>query len=554
VTTPPRKALTRIHLVGMAAAALAAVTISAAISVSALDSTSPNRARTVGPPADAAAAGAAVAARAPSTVDIPGDPGELVFSTFLGGREWDEATGVATDAAGNTYLTGFTLSANFPVAGAGRRQGSIVDAFVTKIAADRSRIIWSTQLGGLDMDSATAITLDRAGNVYVTGRTGSPNFPTVRALQGSLRGRACTGEPCHDAFVTKLSPAGRIIWSTYFGGSRNEEALGIAVGRDRSVYITGLTDSLDLPVANALQRRFGSLPCKGDLPCPYDAFVTKLSANGARIAYSTYLGGDDSDVARAIALDNAGSAYVTGSTNSANFPTARAFQNTLRGRACGPPPGEPCRQAFLTKLTPRGSTAAYSTYLGGREHDDGFGVAVDARGRAHVTGSTQSSDFPTRRPILRRLDNSACTSEQPEELCDDGFVTKFTRSGRALAYSTYLGGRAEDQGLSIALDPAGRALVGGRTDSTDFPTRNAAQPGFGGYIDGFATKFRRTGRLAWSSFLGGTDADRTTGITADRDGDAHIVGRTLSPDFPTVKPVQPKLKDDDYDAFASIIK
>jgi len=321
------------------------------------------------------------------------------------------------------------------------------------------------------------------------------------------------------------------------------------------VYVAGLTDSPDLPVRNAFQSRFQSLPCEGDVPCPYDAFVTKLAPGGDRIVYSTYLGGSDTDVARGIDVDNRGNAYVAGSTNSPDFPKVRAFQNTMRGEECGPPPGEPCRQAFLTKLNRTGSRAKYSTYLGGKEHDDAYGVAVDRRRRAHVTGSTQSPDFPTQNAVQPTLDNHACTSEQPHELCDDAFVTKFGASGQALRYSTYLGGRAEDQGLAIDVTRSGRALVSGRTDSTDFPTTaSAAQPSFGGYIDGFALTLQRGGTPVWSTFLGGTDADRATGIAADLDGAAHITGRTLSTDFPTRRPFQPTLKDQDYDAFVSIIK
>jgi hypothetical protein len=490
--------------------------------------------------------------------NLPGSPGDLDFSSFLGGQEWDEGTGVATDRDGNSIVTGFTLSQDFPVKGAnarGHASVAIPDAFVTKVDPDSGAIVWSTQLGGVDMDAATAVTVDKEGNVYVVGRTGSPNFPTVNAMQNRLAGHSCTGEPCHDAFITKLNKDGGIVWSTFFGGTRNEEALGVAVDEDANVYLTGVTDSKNLPVRNAFQPRFQSPPCHGDLPCPYDGFVTKLAASGQRMMYSTYLGGNDSDIARAIDVDEDGSAYVAGSTGSTDFPRVRAFESTMRGRHCGPPPGVPCRQAFLTKLNPDGKSVSYSTYLGGREHDDAFGVAVDEHGRAHVTGSTQSPDFPTRSAFRASLDNHACTSELPEELCDDGFVTKFDGSGQELVYSTYLPGRAEDQGLSIDVTRKGQALVGGRTDSSNFPvTTGAPQDKFGGYIDGFAMKLRPGGFPIWSSFLGGKDADRVTGISAARSGAAHLTGRTLSPDFPTVRPFQPNLKDEDYDAFLSVIK
>src|SRR3954454_20207750 len=527
---------------------VAAATIPAFLSISLL------RANSSVPPHDGVSATLPAAHLSGSA----GDRGDLVFSSYLGGREWDEGTGVSTDRDGNSIVTGFTLSEDFPVMGAnsrGHASVAIPDAFVTKVDPDSGRVVWSTQLGGVDMDAATAVSVDKKGNVYVVGRTGSPNFPTVNAMQKGLAGRACTGEPCHDAFVTKLDEDGRIVWSTYFGGTRNEEALGVAVDEDANVYLTGVTDSFDLPVKAAFQHRFQSPPCQGDLPCPYDAFVTKIAANGKSLVYSTYLGGNAADVARGIDVDKDGSAYVAGSTGSTDFPRESAFQNTMRGRHCGPPPGEPCRQAFLTKLDPDGETVSYSTYLGGKEHDDAYGVAVDEGGRAHVTGSTQSPDFPTRNAFQPRLDNHACTSEIPEELCDDGFVTKFDADGQELEYSTYLSGRAEDQGLVIDITEQGEALVGGRTDSTDFPvTAGAAQPKFGGYIDGFALKLRKGGTPRWSTFLGGKDADRATGISADRKGSAHISGRTLSPDFPTRRPFQPTLKDQDYDAFISLIK
>ena len=527
----------------MAAIGMAAATIPALIAVPLLRADSrvdsPDAAR----PAQAAA-------------QLRGPEGKLAFSSYLGGQEWDEATGVAADRDGNTIVAGFTLSEDFPVRGSGTRgHAAIVDAFVTKVNPKDSSIVWSTQLGGVDMDAATAVTVDRDGNVYVVGRTGSPDFPTAGGLRHGLNGVSCTGEPCHDAFVTKLSSSGRIVWSTYFGGTRNEEALGVAVGQDRSVYVTGVTDSFDLPVKSAFQSTFQSPPCKGDLPCPYDAFVTKITPGGDQVVYSTYLGGNAGDTARGIDVDRDGSAYVAGSTQSADFPTENPFQATMLGKRCGPPPGEPCRQAFLTKLSPSGSSAAYSTYLGGREHDDAYGVAVDSDRQAHVTGSTQSPDFPTQNAIQATIDNRACSTVQPKELCDDGFVTKFEANGQKLRYSTYLGGRAEDQGLNIDVSRKDEALVAGRTDSRNFlVTPGAAQPKFGGYIDGFATKLEANGKPVWSTFLGGKDADRATGISADRNGSAHIAGRTLSPDFPTERPFQAALRDTDYDAFVSVIK
>jgi hypothetical protein len=348
-----------------------------------------------------------------NVVEPAASRGELLFSSYLGGQEWDEATGAATDREGNSYVTGFTLPEDFPRVGAGTRgHDAIVDAFVTKVSAD-GRIVWSTQLGGVDMDMANAVTVDRDGNVYVVGRTGSPDFPTARGLQNRLRGRACTGEPCHDAFVVKLSRTGQIRWSTLFGGTLNEEAVSVAVDRDSAVYVAGLTDSPDLPTRRPFQAKFQSA-CPGDVPCPYDAFVTKLARTGDRILYSTYLGGNAADLARGIDVDSDGNAYVAGSTGSPDFPKVRAFQNTMRGEACGPPPGEPCRQAFLTKLTPDGATAAYSTYLGGKEHDDGYGVAVDRQQRAHVTGATQSPDFPTRNALQATLNTGPAPASNPK--------------------------------------------------------------------------------------------------------------------------------------------
>ena len=160
-----------------------------------------------------------------------------------------------------------------------------------------------------------------------------------------------------------------------------------------------------------------------------------------------------------------------------------------------------------------------------------------------------SPDLPLARPAQEALANSSCTAEEPEELCDDGFVTRLSPDGAALDFSTFLGGAAEDQGLGVAVDDAGNVAVAGRTDSRDFPTRDPVQPALGGYIDGFVTLLAAAdGALVWSTFLGGAEADRANAVTIGS-GTVSAVGRTLSPDFPTATPIQGELRDDDYDAF-----
>jgi hypothetical protein len=541
--------------------ALRPVTVTVLTSVGVLAVATLAGAASSAPPGGGGAAPAAPASRAQvasARVAAPADNGRdpsLEFSTYFGGRLWDEATDVDVDRSGNTYVTGFTLSQDLPSRGAAQSPPfkGLADAFVAKFASDGRRLIWSRFLGGVDVDVANGMALDRSGNVYVTGRTASPDFPTTGgSVQPGLRGHSCQGEPCHDAFVTKLNPSGGIVYSTFLGGTANDEGIGIAVDTSGSAYVTGNTDSPDLPTRSAAQPTFQSPPCQGDLPCPYDVFVSKLSPGGSSLVYSTYLGGHATETSGGIAVDVNNRTYVTGTTRSADFPSTRTIGSPLSIRRCGPPPGEPCLNAFVTKLGQTGSRIHYSTLLGGSENEQGSGVAVDTAGAVVVTGSTQSRDFPTKAAVQGRLDNASCLAS---EQCNDGFVSKLDPSGQNLVYSTYLGGRAQDQGLAVALDKQGNAYVGGRTDSRNFPLRKAVQRRFGGYIDGFASSLTPGGSLRWSTFFGGEEADRVEGITVDERGEmARIAGRTLSHRFPTRHPIQGQLKDEDYDAFLAGVR
>ena len=397
-----------------------------------------------------------------------------------------------------------------------------------KVAAHDSRrpliidpaLFYSTYLGGSIRDGGQGIAVDSAGNAYVTGLTNSPDFPTaVGAFQSTPAGG-------FDALVTKLNAVGSaLVYSTYLGGNKDDYGLGIAVDAAGNASLTGFTNSPNFPTTPAAYQ-----PGPGGSA---DAFVTKLNSTGSALIYSTYLGGNDYDVGQGIALDSLGSAYVTGVTSSANFPTVAAFQTNLAGPF----------DAFVTKLNLAGSAPLlYSTYLGGSSDDQGFGVAVDSAGNAYVTGYTTSTDFPTTGAFQTTYAGGA-----------DVFVTKLNPAG-SLGYSTYLGGSGQDIGQAIAVNASGNAFVTGKT-SGDFPTTAGAfQSAFGGGVnDAFVTRLNASASapLVYSTYLGGRGDDASYGIALDALDDAYLTGYTNSPNFPTTAGVQTAFGGGSRDAFVT---
>jgi hypothetical protein len=314
-----------------------------------------------------------------------------------------------------------------------------------------------------------------------------------------------------------------LSYSTYLGGSGTDQAKFVAVDGSGNAYLIGDTTSGDFPVyplTNPLQRTSGGAT---------DVFVTKLNPLGTALVYSTYLGGSGDDNANdyggGIVVDSDGYAYITGRTNSTDFPTFPPLDGTGPYQSAN----KGGYDAFVTKLDPTGSALVYSTYLGGSYNDFGGGIAIDSSGNAYVTGQTQSSsDFPLLNPLQPASGGSS-----------DAFVASLDATGSALNYSTYLGGSADDFGFGIAVDSSGNAYVTGRTLSSDFPTANAFQSSFGGLEDAFVAKVAAGGApLLYSTYLGGSAEDGAVGIAIDTSNNAYVAGWTYSSDFPTVKPLQ----------------
>ncbi len=425
------------------------------------------------------------------------DP-ELIYSTYLGGSGGDYGYGIAVDAGGNAYVAGWTASTDFPTVNPYQTDQPDDDVFVTKLAPGGGSLVYSTYLGGSGGDIAYSIAVDAGGNAYVTGFTASTNFPTVNPYQ--------TNQASFDVFVTKLAPGGdSLVYSTYLGGSSNDRGFGLAVDAGGNAYVTGHTHSTDFPTVN---------PYQTDQPNA-DVFVTKLAPGGDSLVYSTYLGGGIEDWGYSIAVDAGGNAYVTGYTQSTDFPTVNPYQTDQTDY-----------DVFVTKLAPAGDSLAYSTYLGGGSGDFGKSIAVDAEGFAYVTGNTLSTDFPTVNPYQ---------TDQPDH---DVFVTRLAPAGDSLVYSTYLGGNSADTAYSIAVDADGNAYVTGITYSTDFPTVDPYQTDQAG-ADVFVAKLAPAGdSLVYSTYLGGGSDDFGKSIAVDADGNAYVTGMTRSTDFPTVNPYQ----------------
>ncbi len=394
------------------------------------------------------------------------DGSSLVYSTYLGGSGRDYGTAIVLDSSNNAYLTGAAASTNFPTTSGAyqpaQAKSGVAEAFLSKISASGSSLLYSTYLGGSSGDQGNGITMDTGGHPYLTGFTNSTDFPTTSgAFQVTNNAFTSSGD---NAFVSKFNPVGGgksdLLYSTFLGGSNNDSGAGIAVDSSGNAYVAGTTgDSNFSTTSGAYQTTISGSS---------SSFMSKISPLGAGTAdlvYSTFFDATNGIQVSAIALDANRNVYLTGNTSSSNFPTTSgAYQKTLALAGA--------TEAFVTEINPGGHGSAdliYSSYLGGSNHDQGNGIALDSNANIYVTGYTQSSNFPTTSGAYQTA--IGATGVQ------NAFLSMFNPGANGtvgLVYSSYLGGTTGDVANAIALDSTGNAYITGRAGSTNFPTTTSA--------------------------------------------------------------------------------
>ncbi len=511
----------------------------------------------------------------------------VVYSTFLGGSTDDEGYAIAVDADGAAYVTGWSESSDFPTtAGAfDPTPNGLEDAFVAKLSPDGSSLVYSTMLGSGGRDYGYAVAVDAAGAAYVTGETPGLGFPTTPGAFDPEHAANPGATP--SAFVTKVAPDGAsLAYSTFLGGSAGDTARAISLDASGAAYVTGDTQSSDFPTTPGAY----DTSLSGDLE---DVFVTKLSADGASLDYSTYLGGEFRDVGFGIAVDASSAACVVGYA-AQGFPTTNgAFDTVADGL-----------DAFVTRLAPDGASLLFSTFLGGGDFDSAVAV-VTYQANVYVLGDTRSTDFPTVpttsgagrafvaqvRPdgstldYLRFLPVGDLSIAGASSLAVDGegvlyvggtttspdypvssfaysavypgptaFVTKLFRGD--VIYSTFLSKTGDDSAVAVAADATGAAYLVGTTNAASYPvTPGSSDTIYNGASDIVVTKMRPDGTsIAYSTFIGGTSEERGEGIAVTASGDAVVVGTTYSQDYPTTPGAFDRTLDDAFDSNAVVAR
>jgi hypothetical protein len=464
------------------------------------------------------------------------DPAIRVYCGYIGGSSDEYGQGIALDSARNVYVTGYTLSteSSFPVSvGPELTNSGSWDAFVAKVNASGTALLYCGYIGGSARDDAYAIAVDGSGNVYITGYTESSDgsFPVTVGPDLTFNG----DEYDYDAFVAKVNAYGTaLLYCGFIGGSDWDWGRGIAVDGSGNAYVTGHTYSGEgsFPVTVGPDLTFNG----GD----HDAFVAKVNASGAALSYCGYIGGSHFDEGRGIAVDGSGNAYITGYTFSSesSFPVTVGPGLTYGGAG----------DAFVAKVNASGAALSYCGYIGGSDEDTGFSIAIDNSGNAYVTGYAYSNEgsFPV-----------TVGPDLTQNGWADAFVAKISASGATLFYCGYIGGGTYDHGYGIALDSAGNACITGHTASNqaNFPVKVGPDLTFNDIQDAFVAKVSASGAtLFYCGYIGGTGYDYSYGIAVDISGNVYVAGYTTSSESSFPVKVGPDLTHNgNADAYVAMV-
>ncbi len=445
---------------------------------------------------------------------------ELNFSTFIGGSYDDRSLSVAVDSECNIYLGGYTASSDFTTLSAYDDTVNGTDGFIAKFTFD-GNLIYSTLIGGTSTDKIYSIKVDNDQNVYAFGITYSDDFPTVNAYDTSLGGS-------YDCFVTKLNATGNgLVYSTYLGGSSGDSPGDIAIDQDGSVYLVGVTSSSNYPTVSAFDSSYEGYS---------DGFITKLSAAGSSIVYSSFIGGSGNDDAGAIAVDSDGKAFITGSSRSSDFPTKDAYSTAFSdSRFC----------CYIMKLT-TGGAIDFSTHVGGTDAefpdgDIGNDISIDMYGNVYVTGQTSSESFP----LVNAFTSSLAANY-------DGFVLKMNYSGNALIYSSYINGDYSTTGLGIYSTPQGEVCLAGSTSSDSMLIIDGNATFGGGMDDGYFFRIHPNGTPFYSTYFGGSDSDMAGEILVDPEERIVLEGISRSEDLPMQDAFDDSFNGGSFDGFLAV--
>lgn len=444
----------------------------------------------------------------------------LTYSSYLGGLGDEDPYSIVLDDSGNIYITGATNSLDFPIKNPNQSNNSgDFDIFIAKLNPTGTSLVYSTYLGGGDLDVGVRIAVDNGGNAYITGATDSINFPLSNAFQSSLKGES-------DTFIVKLNPVGNsLVYSTYLGGNGDEFGSSLSIDGNNNVYIAGLTSSLNFPIVKGFQSSNRS-----NTDDKQKGYIAKINASGNELVYSTYFGGSANDGIGDIVADQVGNVYIVGTTTSTDLPIQNAIQGFLKSRF----------DNFIAKLSISENKLIYSTYLGGRNEESNFfndsafvdasSIAIDSSGNSYISGTTLSTDLPATINTLQSSNGGL----------QDIYIAKLNPQG-GLIYLTYLGGSGNEsaKGKFIAVDSLENIYITGHTNSLNFPVKDSLQTTKLGRNDVFLAKINSSGNsLIYSTYLGGSEEDLFPNIFLDSKDDVYLTGSTSSKDFPTKDPFQ----------------